>query len=97
MITFYITWLQRSFAIDKDRLILRVSINQLHKSRLRDVEKYWSEITKIPKSQFTKTSLIKAASKKTEYDTKHYGTLRIKVRRGTMLRHKILGAIAAIN
>ena len=94
MILFFIRWLADSYGIGKDRLILRVSINGSHASRAEEVERYWSKITRVPLCQFTKTSLIKAISKK-EYanHTIHYGTLRVKVRNGTDLRRKILGSI----
>ena len=97
MIKFYIEWLSVSYKIPKNDLILRVSINSQHAHRVKIVEDYWSTLTKIPISQFTKTSLIKVYSKKTyENSETHYGTLRIKVRRGTDLRRRILGSISAL-
>jgi len=98
MIFFYIKWLETVFDISKDDLILRVSVNELHGSRIREIERYWSKVAGVPLMQFTKSSLIKTVSKKV-YDeqVKHYGTLRIKVRRGTRLRRQILGAIEAIS
>jgi hypothetical protein len=97
MITFYIHWLRASFAIQQADLILRVSINSAHAYRITTVEQYWSTLTGIPRAQFTKPSLIVAARKKRyATDTNHFGTLRIKVRRGTRLRREILGGIAYI-
>lgn len=97
MILFYIKWLHEVFRIEKENLILRVSINSLHTYRVHEVEKYWSKLINIPKTQFTKTSLIKVSSKKVYKNIEtHFGTLRIKVRRGTDLRRKILGAISAL-
>lgn len=97
MILFYITWLKAIFNTEKADLILRVSINQSHKRRLAVVESYWSELTNIPSSQFTKSSLIKSKSKKIYPNSDvHMGTLRIKVRRGTNLRREVLGAIRSI-
>jgi transcriptional regulator with XRE-family HTH domain len=94
MILFYIKWLGDVFSINKKDLIVRVSINELHTSRISKVESYWSKLLFIPISQFTKPSLIKTNSKK-RYDnhSTHMGTLRIKVRRGTTLRREVLGAI----
>ena len=98
IIVFYIEWLTRIYGIKKKDLILRVSINIQHTKRVADVERYWSIITKIPNTQFTKISLIKSRTQKTCPNPEiHYGTLRVKVRRGTELRRKILGSISALN
>lgn len=98
MIKFYITWLNTIYDISVDRLILRVSINTQHASRVPEVEKYWQNITKIPSNQFTKTSLIEAKTRKTyTRHENHFGTLRIKVRRGTDLRRRILGSISGLS
>jgi hypothetical protein len=94
MIKFYIQWLRQQYKINLSDLILRVSINQAHTKRVTEVEQYWSHITKIPLGQFTKTSLIKAHSKKRfSNHFEHYGTLRVKVRRGTDLWRQIMGSI----
>lgn len=97
MITFYIHWLRTVYGIEKKDLILRVSINNQHAERITDIVQYWSLITGISTTQFTKTSLIKIRSKKIyENLHTHFGTLRIKVRRGTELRRRILGSIQAL-
>jgi len=97
MISFYIRWLKTIYGIGNDELILRVSINTIHTKRVKEVEKYWSKLTSIPISQFTKPSLIRSKSEKMYRDQKHhFGTLRIKVRRGTDLRRRILGSISAL-
>jgi len=93
----FIRWVNDIYCIDKNQLILRVSINSIHKNREQDVLKYWAHVTKTPLSQFTKTSFIKTKAKKQYANhNKHYGTLRIKVRRGTNLRRRVLGSISAI-
>ncbi|MEY3784187.1 MAG: hypothetical protein RLZZ230_509 [Candidatus Parcubacteria bacterium] len=97
MIPIYIRWLKITYGVSKERLILRISINQSHEHRADEVLKYWSDLLQIPITQFTKTSFIKSSSKKQFYTEKHYGTLRVKARNGTMLRHEVLGAIASIN
>ncbi len=97
MVTFYITWLETQFAVRKEDLILRVSINELHKHRILIVEKFWSDLSGVPLKNFTKPSLIKTQSKKLySNQNMHYGTLRIKVRRGTSMRREVLGALEAI-
>lgn len=97
LVTTYIRWLYEIYSVENDALILRVSINAQHSDRIAEVERYWSKLTHIPLKQFTKSSLIKTTTKRVFSDrSTHFGTLRIKVRRGTNLRRRILGSIAAI-
>lgn len=94
MITFYIHWLQKTFGVNKKDLILRISINEIHKKRIGHITEYWAGITDTSKEQFTKPSFIRTASKKVYPNPeKHFGTLRIKVRKGTMLRREVLAMI----
>lgn len=93
----FIEFLERTYNIQKSQLILRVSLNESHRSRVGVVEKYWSGVTRIPLSQFTSTSLIKTRAKKIYLDQeKHFGTLRVKIRRGTSLRRRIMGSLTHI-
>lgn len=93
----FIRWLAEIYAIRKTDLILRLSINQQHRHRISSVRKYWATVTGVPESQFSKASLIKTASKKRYVnEEQHFGTLRIKVRRATNLRRRILGSIEEI-
>ncbi len=98
MVKFYIKWLEVVFGVTRENLTLRVSINEAHKSRVSAVEKFWSQLTKVPLSNFTKVSLIKVSSqKKYSNSSSHMGTLRVKVRRGTRARRQVLGAIESIS
>ncbi len=97
MIQFYILWLDKVFAVKKKDLILRISINNSHQSRKSEVERYWVRTTGIPFSQFTKTSFIKSISSKTYLNHDgHMGTLRVKVKSGTRMRRKVIGAIKSL-
>ena len=94
MVRFYIKWLQVVFEFTSQDLILRISVNELHENRITDIEKFWVRKTRIPISQFTKPSFLKVKNKKVYQNTNdHFGTLRIKVRRGTRLRREVLGMI----
>ena len=97
MISFFIHWLKDVYKIEKKDLILRVSINISHKKREGEILKYWSSYLKIPIAQFSKSSFIKTKRKK-EYPnkTQYVGTLRVKVRRATRLKRKIMGSIQSL-
>ncbi|PIP73706.1 MAG: hypothetical protein COW88_01110 [Candidatus Lloydbacteria bacterium CG22_combo_CG10-13_8_21_14_all_47_15] len=97
IICLYVVWLEKVYRVNKKDLILRISINSLHKNRVSDVIRYWSKILNVPRSQFTKTSLIKTETKKRYTNmNEHFGTLRVKVRRGTSLRRQVLGSIEEV-
>lgn len=96
MIRFILKWFQDIFGIAKKDFILRVSVNSQHSSRVEVIQKFWSDTTGVPLSQFSKISLIKVSARKIYTNTnQHWGTLRVKVRRGTDLRRRILGSIEA--
>ena len=97
IIRLIIKWFKICYHINPDDFILRVSINELHKNRVSEVVGYWVKETSLDISQFTKTSLIKTKSKKIYRDIgTHFGTLRLKVRRGANLRRRILGSLEAL-
>lgn len=92
-----IDWFKKFCRIDQNRFSLRVGINEAHKKRAKDIEKYWSKLTGVPLSQFNKPSLKKVKSKKFyKNPNSYFGTLRIKIRKGTKLRRKIDGWIEGL-
>lgn len=94
---FMINWFKKICGIKNDEFVLRVGINEAHAKRIKIVEHYWSKLTGIPLSQFTKTSLKKVKNKKIyENFNNHYGTLRVLVRRSTKLQRKINGWIEGL-
>ena len=58
------------------------------------IKKFWSEITGIPLTNFGKT-FIKSANKGYRKNNLYYGTIRIRIKRGTDLRLRVLGWISA--
>lgn len=98
MIRTYISWLKKIYKVRSEDLILRVSVNASHRKRVPLIVRFWSKATGIPRSQFTKTSLIKVSPRKRYSEPKkHFGTLRIKARRSTELRRRILGSIGEVS
>ncbi len=97
IIQFMIKFLKKVFNVDKNRLTAYIGINRIHKNRVKEVENYWSRITKIPRDQFTKTTLIKSKSKKNYSNFPiHYGTVTIKVRKSADLYYRIMGLIEGL-
>lgn len=90
-------WFKEIYLVKDKEFILRVSINATHEQRGKTIISFWSKITGINKRQFTKTSVISSRSKKIYGNGDGYfGTLRVKVRRGTELRRRIMGSIKAL-
>lgn len=97
MIKFLLLWLKVCFGVQNEDIKCCVGINQLHKKRDQIVKAYWSEVTKIPLSQFNKTSFKKVESKKI-YDNAevHYGTLAIRIAKPSRFYGKIIGLIEGL-
>ncbi|TSC74890.1 MAG: Uncharacterized protein G01um101430_707 [Parcubacteria group bacterium Gr01-1014_30] len=92
MILFMFKWFKEICGVSDNKFSLQVKINEIHKNRAGEIESYWSKLINIPLTQFTKTILIKAKSKKIYPNPDEYfGTLRITVRQGTKLRRKLNG------
>ena len=97
MILFMLKWFKNICKISNDRFSVQIRINQIHKSRIKEIESYWSRLLGIPLSQFTKTILIKTKLKKVYPNYKnYYGTIRLRIRAGTLLRRKINGWIEGL-
>jgi transcriptional regulator with XRE-family HTH domain len=94
LIEFMITWLKLCFAVSAEEFSCYIGINEIHKKRENIVKQYWSDITGISLTQFTKTSFKQIRNKKI-YDNfnEHFGTLTVTVRRPAQLYYRIMGMI----
>ena len=98
MIKFFLLWLRKCFAISYSEIRCRVGINHMHFKRDNLVRAYWSKITDIPVTQFTKTSFKKVANKKIyENFNDHYGTLSVEVSQPARFYGKIIGLIEGLH
>lgn len=80
MIKFYLHWLEKSFSIGKRDLVARLTLNTSYEKKTGEIERYWSELTGIPLSQFTKPFYQKTIWKKQFTTENYYGVLRIHVK-----------------
>jgi hypothetical protein len=97
MILLWIKWVTTCLNIPKERLTCRLEINEIYNSELNNMEKYWSDLTVIPKTQFTKASLKHSQSKKIYQNNSNYhGSLQLTVKKGTNLNYEILGYIEGL-
>lgn len=98
LIKFIMKWFRESLKIENSRFLIYISINEIHKERLAEVIKYWSDVTMVPIEQFRKPSLIRTKNKKIyENFSCHYGTLSIRISKSKYLLYQILGWINALS
>lgn len=94
MIQFFILWLKKCCGIQKDRLKLRVGINEQYREKVEYIEMYWSSGLEIPLSQFQKPFFQKVSWKKIyDHPEDYHGVLRVRVSKSTDLLRKINGWI----
>jgi len=98
IVKYIMRWLRLFITPNNDDFVLRVSINSSHENRVADIERYWSKITEVSLSQFSKPSIVVAKQKKVYLNKdSYYGTLRIVVRRSVSLHRKLMGWIEGVN
>ena len=97
MAKFFINWLQKCCDVTRDRLKIRVGINESYRDKVEAIELYWSNELSIPKSQFQKPFFQKVLWKK-QYDhpEDYHGVIRIRVAKSTDLLRKIHGWIEGL-
>ena len=80
MIKFYIKWLQKCLKVQKEDIILRLTLNRSYKHKTEEIERYWSALIEVPTSQFTKPFYQKTTWKKEFESDNYHGVLRIHVK-----------------
>lgn len=74
---------------------LKVHLNIYKQQNEIEIKKFWSQLTKIPLENFGK-SFVKPENKNYKKNTLYYGTIKIRIKRGTNLRYRVFGWINAI-
>ena len=97
MIRFMYDWLIRILKIPKKDITAQVSINKIHRYRINKVLNFWSHLLDLPLESFSKTFFATSIQKKiyANHET-HYGVLRLSVRRGTLLKYKVIEMIGVL-
>ncbi len=97
MIKFFLYWLETCCKISKERIKLRVGVNEQYKNKISKIEEFWSQLLEIDKSQFQKPFFQKVLWKKV-YDNPddYHGVLRIRITKSTELLRLIHGWIEGL-
>lgn len=96
MIQVVLTWLNECYGVSMQDIIARLTINSRYEASSERLTSVWARETRIPRSQFGRPTFIHGYNGSKLNMNTYRGTLRIKVRRGTSLRRRILASIAEI-
>mgnify|MGYP003580958018 CR=1 FL=1 len=93
MIQVFLVWLLEVCKIDKNMLIFNIFLHQTHRSRVREVRKYWSKVTGFPKKNFSAVywKKNKLPTNRKNREEKYHGVLKIKVKKSSGLVRKVAG------
>lgn len=90
-------WLSIEFDMTIDNYLPRMFINEDHKNREMEIKKYWSNITKIPVSQFRNTIFIKSKHKKIFQNPASYiGVMHLRVKKSSQMLYRTLSQVQLI-
>ena len=92
-ILFIVKWLEKVFGIRPTRL--KVNLNIYSQQNDQDLKQFWSQLTGIPLENFGK-SFVKPPNKGYKKNNLYYGTIKIRVSRGTDFRHQVYGWIKTV-
>lgn len=92
LIAFTVKWFNRVFGITPQNM--KAHLNLYPQQNETDIKRFWSEITKIPIKNFGK-SFIKPPNKGYKKNNLYYGTIKVRVRKGTDMKYKVFGWLQA--
>ena len=81
MIKFYVYWLEKYLGIDKNQLTVRLTLNNLYKDKVNEMQAFWSQIIGISLNQFAKPFFQTSKWKKQYNASNYHGVLRIHVKK----------------
>ena len=96
MITLMCEWLNIFFGVTKKDFQPRISINEIHSSRIEKVKKFWSELLIIPVLSFPVTFIHTKQKKVYENHDNYFGVLSLRFKKSTFIRYKVLALIEAL-
>jgi hypothetical protein len=97
MIKIFLRWLQVCCNISKNRIKVRLGVNETYVNKTKEIEQYWSKQLHLSLQQFQKPYIQKVQWKK-QYDNpnEYHGVLRIRVSKSIELLRRIHGWIEGL-
>ena len=97
MIKMMIEFLERVLKVERNRFVLRLSVNEVYEGDVPKMIKHWSKELNISKASFRKTSIIKVHNKKKYgHRGKYNGILTLRITKSTDIKYLVLGLIKAL-
>jgi len=93
LVLFMVNWFQNIFGVTQNDLV--ASLNIYSQQNDKELKQFWSDLTGIPLENFRK-SFVKPPNKGYKKNTLYYGTIRVRVRRGTDMKHRVFGWLGAV-
>ena len=98
MIKIFLKWLRDVCKIPDSNIDFRLAFHENAKSRIKEVQRYWSDITGFSINNFQKIDWKKhkVKTKRKNIGEKYFGVLHICVKKSTNLNRRIEGWIEGI-
>ncbi|MBT9169266.1 MAG: hypothetical protein DDT19_02621 [Syntrophomonadaceae bacterium] len=92
-ILFMVRWFEKVLGVYPSRLKVRLNIYPQQNDQ--KLKQFWSQLTGIPLENFGK-SFVKPPNKGYKKNNLYYGTIEIRVSKGTDFRHRVYGWIKTV-
>lgn len=98
LIKIFLRWIQKVCEVPRKDIHFRIYLHETSANRLREVQKYWAEVTGFPINNFQKVTWKKHKINTRRKNTgkNYYGLLEVRIRKSTDLNRKIAGWIEGI-
>jgi DNA-binding Lrp family transcriptional regulator len=97
MLRLFLRWIDVCCGVTKDRIKIRLGINEQYVNQSKIYEMFWSKKLNIPMQQFQKIYVQKVKWKKIyDHPEEYHGVVRIRITKSTDLLRKIIGWIEGI-
>lgn len=93
LISFMTKWFCKTFQVKPENL--KAHLNIYPQQNDLELKRFWSDITGIPLNKFGK-SFVKPINKNYKKNTLYYGTIKVRVEKGTDYRHRVFGWINSV-
>ncbi len=94
LILFMVKWFEKILGVSPKK-DLKAHLNIYPQQNEKYIKQFWSQLTGIPLENFGKT-FVKPLSKNYKKNNLYYGTIKVKVHKGTDRRHRIFGWVKAV-
>ncbi len=93
LIQVFLKWLREICEISDDDIFFRIFLHDNNKRRLKEVKKYWSQITGFPITEFDRITWKKnkIKTKRKNIGKNYYGLLKVFVRKSSNFNRRIEG------